>query len=84
MSNDATNAAAVTRKLSFGPKFQNLGRPNEADERDDALRGSQRLQEAGRRRRKTRAAATVRPLPVVASRGSAGFKRRRLLLLDPV
>lgn len=55
VGNDAANMAALTRKLTFGPKFQNLGRPNEAAESDDALRSHQRLQEAdgegGRRER---------------------------------
>lgn len=34
-----------------------------------------------RRKRRKRAAVTVRPLPVVTSRGCGGFKRRQLLLL---
>lgn len=55
VGNDAANVAALMRKLTFGPKFQNLGRPNEAAESDDALRSHQRLQEAdgegGRRER---------------------------------
>lgn len=43
-----------------------------------------RLQKEGRdwrRKRRKTAAVTVRPLPVVTSRGCGGFKRRQLLLL---
>lgn len=76
-SSGATNVAAATRRLTRGPKGPNLGRPNKADERDDAQPPTSAG--GGRRRRKT--PVTVRPLPVVTSRGSAGFKRRRLLLL---
>lgn len=35
----------------------------------------------GRRKKRKRAAVTVRPLPVVTSRGCGGFKRRQPLLL---
>lgn len=34
-----------------------------------------------RRKKRRREAVTVRPLPVVTSRGCGGFKRRQLLLL---